>query len=217
MEKETFSRKAENLSAEIFRKITDLPFVRALADGSLPREKFIFYLQQDSLYVKNYAQVLAHAAARLPEQWMRAEFLKFATVGIEVEQFLHQYYLKDNCPDDSEASPACMLYNSWHRSHAYDPVEVEAAGLLPCFTIYGKVGLHILALAKAGNPYMRWIETYSDPDFQDSTKMACHICDELYDKASEIVKLAMTDAFMTASRMEWLFWDSAWHLRRWQI
>lgn len=217
MEMERFSYRAERLSDDIYRKIIGLPFVRTLADGSLPEEKFIFYLQQDSLYVSNYARVLAHAALRLPEEDMRMEFLRFATVGVEFEQFLHKHYLRGNCLSDKDISPVCLFYNSWHRSHACDPVEVEAAGLLPCFTIYGKVGKHILDTAKPGNPYMKWIVTYNDPDFQAQTESACRICDRLYLMASDSVKDAMIEAFITGCRMEWLFWDSAWNLRRWQI
>ena len=42
--------------------IDELPFIRALADGSLPRERFEYYLGQDALCLGQYARALAWAA-----------------------------------------------------------------------------------------------------------------------------------------------------------
>lgn len=40
------------------------PFVQGIADGSLPLEKFKFYMLQDAYYLKHYTKVLALAAAK---------------------------------------------------------------------------------------------------------------------------------------------------------
>ncbi len=46
--------------------IDELPFIRALADGSLERAPFLSYLAQDALYLRDYARVLAEAARLAP-------------------------------------------------------------------------------------------------------------------------------------------------------
>ena len=44
-----WSYSARKLVDPILEQIMQLPFIRALGDGSLPQENFIFYLQQDVL------------------------------------------------------------------------------------------------------------------------------------------------------------------------
>ena len=71
------------LAAEpIYKAILDLPFVRELAAGTLSRERFMFYIAQDSIYIDNYSRVLAHIASRLPHKARTEDFPKFATDGI---------------------------------------------------------------------------------------------------------------------------------------
>ena len=42
------------------------PFLTGLADGSLPRDAFAFYVAQDAIYLHGYAQALAAVASRAP-------------------------------------------------------------------------------------------------------------------------------------------------------
>ena len=47
----SWSQLAWNEADHIYRAILELPFVRQLADGTLPREIFDRYIGQDSLYI----------------------------------------------------------------------------------------------------------------------------------------------------------------------
>lgn len=67
------------------------------------------------------------------------------------------------------------------------------------------------------NPYRAWIETYADPAFAASAQRAVEICDELAAAAGETIRRQMTDLFVRCTRMEWMFWKSAWHLEKWKI
>ena len=81
------------------------------------------------------------------------------------------------------------------------------------------VGLSIVE-KQAGvpdNPYKAWIDTYSDPAFVESTRRAIEICDELAEATTPEVRKQMTDIFVRCTRMEWLFWDSAWNMEQWKI
>ncbi|MDE6650664.1 MAG: thiaminase II, partial [Muribaculaceae bacterium] len=73
----------------IYEDILRLPFVKELTAGTLSKERFLFYIKQDSYYIENYSRVLSHIASRLPEKEWREEFLRFALDGILVENALH--------------------------------------------------------------------------------------------------------------------------------
>lgn len=195
-----------------------LPFVEELAAGTLPEEKFHFYLRQDAMYLANYSKVLSSIASRLDNTAHTAAFLNFASNGIAVEKALHESYLsKAESQAEASPSPSCMAYMNLLSAQAMAPVEVQAASILPCFLIYLETGRHIASLSKPGNPYHAWIETYADVDFENSCKIASEICNTLAANTSEAVQKAMTDVFVLASKMEWMFWESAYNLEKWKI
>lgn len=216
--KNLWSRQAWETALPVYRKILEHPFVQELAQGTLAAEKFRFYLRQDSLYLGAYARVLSHIASRLNQREHTAAFLRFASDGIAVEQALHRSYLHEDIPDAQSISPACLLYTSVLAGQATAPVEVEAAAVLPCFWVYQQVGKSILSLQSGtDNPYAEWIGTYADPAFETATAQAIAICDALAENASESVRREMTDIFVRCTKMEWLFWDSAYRMESWPI
>lgn len=212
-----WSEEAWQAATPIYEAILRLPFVRELAEGTLPMERFMFYIRQDSIYIDNYSRVLAHIASRLPEKSQMEDFLRFASDGIMVEKALHESYLGGEDTTLFRPTPTCLLYNSYESSKALGPVEVEAASILPCFWVYQRVGEEILRGCRPGNPFSQWIETYGDEAFARSNLRAIEICDELAEATTDSVRRLMTEAFLTATRMEWMFWDSAYRLERWEI
>lgn len=211
-----WSEEAWDAALPTIRKIFELPFVVELANGILPKEKFLFYLEQDSIYIENYSRVLAHIASRLPKQEQTVDFLKFATDGFAVEKILHESYLGTEARN-ALPTPTTLLYNSYESAKCLSPVEIEAASILPCFWVYKKVGEEIMKNCSKENPYFHWIETYGDETFAESNRRAIEICDELACNASDDIRSQMTEAFVMATKMEWMFWDSAYNMEKWKI
>lgn len=212
-----WSEEAWNAAQHIYHSILDLPFVTELARGTLPGRKFLFYLAQDSMYLDTYSRMLAHVASRLDDKSHMESFLKFASDGIAVERALHESFI---CGTDMPPqSPSCLLYTSVQKASALEAVCVEAASLLPCFWVYQRVGEHIAATASNldGNPYEKWIKTYGDESFAESTRRAIEICDILAENASVDERRRMTDIFVTCTRLEWLFWESAYNMEQWKV
>lgn len=225
-----WSDEAWEAALPVYERILGHPFVGALAAGTLSEARFRYYIHQDALYLEGYARRLAHIASRLTRREHTEAFLHFALDGIEVERALHATFLQGERPDPGEMGPACLLYTSLLDAQATAPVEVEAAAVLPCFVVYQRVGESILARqrsctaadgtgngAAVENPYRRWIETYADPGFAAASDRATQICDTLAAEAGAEIRRRMTDIFVRCTRMEWMFWDSAWNLENWKI
>ena len=209
--------------APMRRAILEQPFLRELADGSLPTASFQHYIVQDSLYLAEYARVLAIAAARSPSTAGRLEFSHGARVAVEVENALHQSFfarfnVTPNMVTKSEPSPVCLGYTSYLASlGATRSYEELVAGILPCFSVYWEVGCQIRPMAISPNPYDAWINTYADPAFGDATDRVRILVDEAASGASSATRVAMAKAFRTATRYEWMFWDSAYSQAVWPI
>ncbi|MDE6854031.1 MAG: TenA family protein [Muribaculaceae bacterium] len=208
-----WSEEARSASEHIYSAILELPFIKELAAGTLSQERFLHYIQQDNLYIDDYSRVLAHIASRLADIDDVATFLEFAGDGVAMEKGLHAMYTARQAP---AKSPACLFYTSLLKSQSAEDVAVEAAAILPCFWIYQRVGEHILSVASLdGNPYADWIKAYSDPAFDVSTRRCIDLCDRLAERSTAEVRQRMTDIYVQCSRLEWLFWDSAYRLGSW--
>lgn len=213
--KQIWSQEAWRLSASVFEAILNLPFLNELAEGTLPREKFNFYIGQDALYLNDYSKVLAHIASRMPDTELSETFLGFAANGIAVERGLHASFISEA---PKQKSPTCLFYTSLLKSSVMEDLAVECAAVLPCFWIYREVGKEIAGRAKLeGNPYAIWISTYADETFEKSTDLAIDICNRMAEQSSPEVQRRMTQFFLNASRLELRFWDSAYKLENWEI
>jgi len=202
----------------IYNNILELDFLHELMNGTLPAEKFYFYLRQDAIYLAEYGKVLAGIAMRMEKSEHREAFLRFSADTISVESALHEFYLQSapTAPHRG-ASPACLLYTGFlSKQLLCYPIETALAAVLPCFWIYQKVGDYIVShQTTEDNPYQNWIDTYGSEDFARTVEKAIAICDQVAEKSN--LKTEMTEAFTYASKMEWMFWDSAYRLENWPV
>jgi thiaminase len=96
---------------------------------------------------------------------------------------------------------------------------VLVAGVLPCFWIYDDVGRRLRERVGdlTGHPYGDWIATYGDPAFAASTRAARAVLDRVAEGQGAGTLDRMREAFTTAARYEWMFWDAAWRGESWPV
>ncbi|MBO9327402.1 MAG: thiaminase II [Roseiflexus sp.] len=203
---------------DIYQAIIRHPFNEELAQGTLPREKFAFYMQQDALYLSDFARALATMAGRAPDEEALLQFVRFAEGVAVVERALHTSYFHEfgiETPTRQQ-SPSCFAYTNFLlATTASRSYEEGMAALLPCFWIYREVGHDIYKRAAPNNPYQKWIDTYAGQEFSEWVDRAIALTDRIADHASETQKERMRVAFVYSSRLEWMFWDSAYRLEAW--
>ncbi|MBC7234877.1 MAG: TenA family protein, partial [Chloroflexi bacterium] len=182
-------------------------------------ERFRFYIQQDALYLADFGRALAILGGRSTAPERMLAFVRFAEGAIVVERALHQEYFRLFGIDRpmTVQPPSCFAYTNFLLATvAVRSYEEGIAALLPCFWIYRQVGIHIHAQAAAGNPYQRWIDTYAGEEFGRLVEQAIAITDQVAEETGAALREAMKTAFVTSSRLEWMFWDSAYRLESWQ-
>lgn len=203
----------------IIESIKKQPFIIELMDGTLPKDVFEFYINQDAMYLSEYKKILANVGIKCDDINETQFFLDAATGIINVENALHQMFLKGK-QLNNEPSPTCELYTSYlTRIVANHSLEEGLAAVLPCFTIYKEIGDYILLnqTNKKDNPYQDWINTYGGEAFANSVNKAIAITNTHALTASPEVLQRMEVAFEKASKLEWLFWDSAHQKEQWKI
>lgn len=92
MKMEKLSTIAWQKSLPVITAIQGHPFNAELASGTLAIDKFAYYIEQDTLYLRDFARALAIIAARAPLQFVRA-FLGFAEGALIAEQeVVHNFF-----------------------------------------------------------------------------------------------------------------------------
>ncbi len=213
-----WSDKAWEQSLPIYNDILQMPFIQELAAGTLDLGKFKYYMQQDAHYLEYFARTLAIIGAKSLNVETMLDFIRFSEGAVVVERALHDSYFKQfNVGERVPMSPTCSHYVHYMQSTAYmHSVCVGMAAVLPCFWIYKKVGDYILDTQnKDNNPYQDWISTYAGEEFGLLVNKAIALCDDAAEKVTEEQQELMTQAFITASRLEYAFWDSAYKLEVW--
>ncbi|MGJ9414380.1 TenA family protein [Aeromicrobium sp. CF4.19] len=199
-----------------FGAIVEHPFVVELGDGSLPEEAFTRYLVDDAHYLDRYARVLAQLAVRGAGVRDVELFASAATGAVVAERELHTGWLGSrgldpDAPGVAEPSPTCRAYTGFLLEMAVSaPFDVAVAAVLPCFRVYAEVGRHLAAEVGDDHPYAAWIRTYADPEFDAAVRRA----EDCLDRVTRD-EPAVIDAYLTATRFEWMFWDAAWRGERW--
>jgi thiaminase (transcriptional activator TenA) len=218
-----FSRAAWDRNAGSYEIIRTMPFNAELAAGTLSEVRFKHYITQDAHYLIGFGRALTLAAAKAPNPDRIVQFAKSAEGAIVVERALHgsffeQYRITPAMFAQTPLSPACHHYVSYLIATAYaEPYEVVLGALLPCFWIYAEVGRDIHARARPANPYQAWIDTYAGEEFHAAVRAVIDATDEAADAASPQLRERMHAAFMRATQLEWVFWDSAYRLERWPV
>jgi thiaminase (transcriptional activator TenA) len=214
----SFSKDAWEAIAPIRKAIDELPLLTGMADGTLPRDTFVYYMAQDAHYLADYGRVLAAAASQTTDADELLFWAGSAHTTVIVERELHAAHVADFAVIPK--SPTCKAYTSFLFSvAAAGCYPALAAGILPCFCIYEDVGRRLKDRVGdlTGHPYADWISTYGDPQFAASTEQAKQILDRLAAQADPGTVERMHQAFATASRYEWMFWDTAWRRETWPV
>ena len=197
-------------SLPIYERIIAHPFIKELAEGTLATEKFVRYIAQDEIYIKNYGEEMMLMADMMPDEQMSQMFRAFAKEGMEAEGAMHQLLI-DRFGIDTAVEPSSVTsgYMAHTRAHINSGSLAHAmAAMLPCMWIYNEVGLYIYAHRNPNpNLYADWVATYASEDFTEGTRLILDLCDRIAAEADDKVREEMNEAYLIAAEYEWAFWN----------
>ena len=196
------------------------PFLQELASGTIAREKVLWYLAQNVIYLKGYGESLTRVEKRLTDAADRRLLTQWIKETAQTEVWMLELIEKLRDGRDITAltrvKPSTLFYVSWEAKATLDSsVGAAWAALLPCFTLYETVGKMIAANVAPGNPYQAWLGAYGDPAYSETVKKAVGLADRLAARETEENRARMTENYLTSCRLEWIFWDAAWRLKGW--
>ena len=201
------------------------PFLRELARGTLPLEKFRFFMEQDILYLREYARCLAMGAAKSRNEEELRSFTVDMTAVIDSEipsnRELLSRVISLGAQDRGGGlamAPANVAYTSYLSALGLrgGPLEIMAA-VLPCAWSYQEIAAR-LEPERADHPvYSGWIAYFTDREnvaLIDKMRLDFDML-VAEERPSEVRAAELLDIFATSSRLEGGFWDMAYRLEQW--
>ena len=170
-------------NADLATRALAHPFVRGIADGSLPSTIFAGYVAQDAYFLDCFALAYARAGEAAEDEHSKTAFAELAD-GVRQELGLHRSYAAELGIDLASVQPiaATRDYTDFLTGTAQcSDVGSICAAMTPCMRLYAHLGRALdnrpekelghreemrAPTSKAQTPYTDWIRTYADPEFQ---------------------------------------------------
>ena len=207
----------------IWTAILAHPFLRELGEGTLPLERFLYFIRQDYLYLFDFARVLCVGGSKAEDLDTLEMFAKHAANTVAVERAMHSAFaqrlgLSLEDLSKSERTPSTQAYTRHLLAVAREGTLAETvAAVLPCYWIYWEVGQHLSQYRPPEAIYQEWIKAYGSEKFADLVGQQLGLVDRLGARAPAHERARMTEHFLLSSRYEYLFWDAAYRLASWPV
>ncbi|GAV51664.1 hypothetical protein ZYGR_0AF01350 [Zygosaccharomyces rouxii] len=195
-------------------------FVRQVAQGTLPRHKFQFFIEQDYAYLLDYARVHCIAGSKAPSlDDVEKELVIVGSVRNEMAQhekrLMQEFGVSDNSYFDRiERSQALKAYSRYFNDVAKRGNWQElVASLSPCLMGYGKALLHFRdqIVAEEGTVYREWCDTYLSPWYQDGMVQGKSLLNQIAQTSPADQLDNLLSIYANVCELETNFWSSALH------
>jgi len=219
----SFSGELWNGITDIYEAILGHPFLAGMTDGSLAADAFTFYVIQDALFLRRYAQALAEVASHAPDAAQTEMFARHAAGIVAVEMSLHDTLLGDleidpAAVDATEEAPTTLAYCSYLLAATRGGSYAEGVGtVLPCYWIYAEVGKYLLGHGSPNPRYQKWIDTYGGEEFDAEVRDVIAVADTLGPGLAVAERERTHRNFRATSRYEWMFWEMGFRQETWPV
>jgi thiaminase/transcriptional activator TenA len=218
-----FHDELQRAAQPIWEAILAHPFLQELGEGSLPHERFLYFIRQDYLYLFDFARVLCIGGSKAEDLDVLEMFAKHAANTVAVERAMHTGFAQRlgvtlDALQDTERTPTTQAYTRHLLAVAREGTLGElVAAVLPCYWIYWEVGRHLAKFQPADPIYQAWIKAYGAEGFGALVQQQLHLVARLGARAPAHERQRMTGHFILSSRYEYLFWDDAYRLAQWPV
>ena len=215
------SERLHEAARPVWEKCLNHPFVKGIGDGTLPAEKFQYFMLQDYLYLFDYAKVFALGVVKSRDPELMRTFAENVDEILGGEMNIHRAYMKRLGITEEqvfEVKPALdnLSYTNYMlaAANAGGPQEIVAS-ILACSWSYAEIGQSLAEIPGAAEHpfYGEWIKSYASKEYAAVNDALIKLMDDLTEGASEDQLCYLTEIFVNCSRYELGFWDMSWEMR----
>lgn len=216
-----FTARLHEAAAHIWADCLGHPFVTGIGDGTLPVEKFRYFMLQDYLYLFDYAKVFALGVVKARDRALMQTFSRNVDGVLNGEMKIHRAYMRRLGITEEQVSAVKPALDNLSYTHYMlavadmgGPAEIAAA-ILACSWSYAEIGRALIQRPGAvEHPfYGEWVRGYAAGDYQRANEELIALMNALAADAAEEQRAYLEQIFVNCSRYERSFWDMAWEMR----
>lgn len=204
---------------DLWDKYNEHPFVKGLADGTLPVEKFKFYMIQDHLYLMQYAKVFAIGVVKSRLESDMRLFSDLVRATLDTENAVHQSYLRRlGISREMIANAKPSIVTDSYTNYMVAIAEKEGLGelmaaVLSCSWSYKLIGdfMEKIPGAKDHEFYGEWVSMYMSEGYRESNEQMIEMIDRMCEGYTEEQLQNLEHIVYVCSQYEYMFWDMAWN------
>lgn len=203
----TISKDLWQSNQDLAQACLDNPFVQGIANGTLERAKFAYYVGQDAFFLESFARAYSLAAAKSLDWDAFKAFHTFAG-GVLEELRLHESYAANLGIDLRTIEPgtATRRYTDFLLATAWSgDAGLITVAMTPCLRLYAFLGQKLAENGISEHQYADWIRTYSQPGFEEMAQQLESLTNK-YTTLTESVK----STYRYAMLCERDFFQAAW-------
>jgi len=211
-------RDADN----IWESIIEHPFVVELYTGSLPLDKFKFYVLQDYNYltsaIKNFSIISSRAGSvDNMKEVLEIAYLEAVSELKAYEKFIKKLgYTIENAINVEPIQINVSYVSFLLSTSALKSYEESITSVLPCFWSYSEIAEHHKNKLKTNKNklYTQWVSVYSLKPYLELVEKIRNLVDNAvkkfpYEKLKKI--------FIIACRYEYMYWDATYNMTSWPV
>ncbi|MGA9170676.1 MAG: thiaminase II [Nitrososphaeraceae archaeon] len=225
----TFADELKLCVVETWQRILNHKFINEIYNGTLPIDKFIFYLEQDRIFLDEFCRFLRVVKQKSDNNIDLVKLfdnILYSTVNFEMKM---QDQIIADSSNLSSSSPSSDIRRNHHLlpsktilEYTFYLGQVSSNGsmgecvsvMMPCPWTYLEIAQKLSKShhIQDNQVYKKWARFYSSDEscmqVNDLKKILCVLADD--EKANDKDRLAMKQHFTAACRYELLFWDTAY-------
>lgn len=219
----SFSEELRQNAAIVWKALEEHPFVVQMASGTLPLNSFRFYIDQNLLYLTEYARALAIGVSGSANDaelvWFTKAVDNIVHVEIPENEVLRERVLTlggTSHPHAHTMAPATLAYTSYLLATAArtDSLGVMAL-ILPCAWTYQDIAIANRENAVDHPVYGEWLRFFSTDDYDAVVRSLRADMDSLAKGFTDERKRELSRIFTNGVRLEQAFWDMAIREEHW--
>jgi thiaminase (transcriptional activator TenA) len=220
-----FSARLRIRCDDIWAGLHAHPFIGELTRGTLPLDKFRFFIEQDLMFLTPFAQCMAMGAAKARSEAELEFFTRQADAIIRLEipsnRRLLEQVISMGAKDMGGSlamAPANVAYTSFllATAAAGGGLEITAA-ILPCSWSYIEIARDLRGELAEHPVYSDWVGFYLSDEENNLVLNMRHTFDDMVreEVPGEAKRRELESIFMMSSRLERMFWEMAYTFDQW--
>ena len=213
----TFMENVVADSIPLWQAAASCAFIEQMGRGTLEKEKFLDYIIQDSLYLRDYLKAFAMGIVK--SRSLREMQVFYSVLGYVNDsenatrlRYLAEGGLTDAAIENYPQKPACAAYTQFLLNTAKNEEIPEILmAVMPCMLGYAYV-FDALAASYPSvleHEYSPLVQDYTSAGYQESCRFWTQYCNEVCEGLDASRKEKLTALFREASQHELNFWEMA--------